>query len=323
MQKLRTVLFLLSLFSFPAFSQVTLGNSIACGLLPNDSDHITTPVTYIDTTGEFLLSGFAAGTLVPDFTLYNVSGNPTTLSTTLNQGKPVLLVSVALSCPSSRHSIPYVLDSITAVYGNQLNILLIYIVEPHPIYPDVSPYTEFVWEIPSNVDDSACVHQETTYLARKQECTILMNRFNITVPVLVDGTSNEYWSTFGPAPNKAYLLTPAGIVYQQYGWFDRSDSALMMDIPAVLAMTGVNATGDNSGAQIFPNPSNGNSSLTITNESSYGFRIVDIAGRVVADEESVSANVSDLGDYQLSAGVYSVIVETQSGRSFSLRYIVQ
>jgi hypothetical protein len=323
MRHIRAFIFLFSILFFPAFSQVTLSTSITSGILPNDTDPIAAAPTYIDTSGQFMLSGLHPNMLVPEFTLYDTLGNPTTLSTTLNLGKPVLLVSVSLSCPSSRHCIPNVLGDIIAQYGNQINILLIYIVEAHPLSPDFSPYANSVWEVPANVTDSALLHQEATYGQRKQECAALINRFGITIPVLMDGTSNEYWNTFGPAPNNAYLLTSAGVVYQKYGWFDQSESALMYDIPMLLVQTGIPAYSGNSSAQIFPNPSNGNTALIIQNESSYNFRIVDMAGRIVVAEENVSSAVSDLEKYHLDAGSYSVIVEAKSGHKFSLHYIVR
>jgi hypothetical protein len=322
MRRISTFLFLLSLVAFPAFSQVTLAPPITTGILPNDSQHIILSPSYIDTTGLFMSSGFGVNTVVPDFTLFDTLGNPTTLSTTLNLGKPVLLFCVSLSCPSSRHSIPNAFDDLYAQFGSQISVLIVYVVEAHPLSPDVSPYAQSVWEIPLNTQDSAELHQETTYGERKQKAAEFAERFTLPVPILIDGPGNEYWSTFGPSPNGAYLITTTGFVFGKYGWLDQEETALRNDIPLLLVQSGISQTATTSSAHLFPNPSNGNSYLSVENESSYNFRIVDMEGRVVVSEENISTSVFDLEKFHLDAGVYSVIVEGKSGRTFSLRYVI-
>lgn len=326
MRHTKFLLFFVFLLTFPAFSQVSLPYSINTGIHSTDSTLLPIPQTYIDTSGHFVLSGFSPNTIVPDFTLYDTLGNPTTLSATLNLGKPVLLVSVSFSCPSSRHSIHNVLDDIVTQYGNQINILLIYVVEAHPIYPDYSPYAHSVWTTTNNFQDSVLINQETEYYQRKENCETFMRRFNITVPVLLDDSANSYWSTFGPAPNNAYLLKPNGEVFAKYGWFDQSKYVVRNDINTLLyQVQGVpgNVINTLQHVQIYPNPTNGKSCLYVQNETSYNFHIVDMNRRIVASETNVTSSVSDLEKYNLSAGSYIVIVETHSGETFSLRYILK
>ncbi len=309
--------------SAPVFSQVVLPYSINNGNLPHDSDQIAPIPSYIDTSNQFILSGFHATDIVPDFTLFDTLGNPTMLSGILNQGKPVLLVTVSLSCPVSRNSMTTVLPSIVAQYGSQINILLVYVVEAHPLGPDFSPYSNSVNTTTVNYQDSILIRQETNYYLRKKMASQFTRRFHLAVPVLVDDPANDYWETFGPAPNNAYLLAPNGMVFRKYGWFGHSKIQLLDDIPLLLAQTGISESANNPSAEIFPNPSNGNSVLKVENENSYSFRIIDMTGRIVAAEENISSSVFDLEKYHLDAGVYSVTVNAYSGRTFSLRYIIQ
>jgi hypothetical protein len=322
MQRTKLLFFLFFILSKATFSQVSLHSSINNSSLPHDSDLIVTPNPYIDTSGLFVSSGFQVGDTVNDFTLYDTLGNATTLSGTLDLGKPVLLVSVSLSCPSSRHSMSFVLGDIYAQYGSHVNILLVYIIEAHPVTPDPSPYSGTVWTTLNNYQDSILIRQEAHYLQRKSECANFVHRFTPPVPILVDDPGNNYWLNFGPAPNNAYLILPDGTVYRKYGWFDRSKLLILSDIAGILNPAGISPTTINSSAAIFPNPSNGNSNLVVENESSYNFRIIDMQGRIIAEEQNETNSVADLEKYNLDAGVYSVMVEGKSGRVFNLRYIL-
>ena len=319
--RLQKLLFFV-LFFMPAliFSQTTLSYSINSPVLPNDSAPIATYVPYIDTTSLFMSSGFMQGDTVPDFTLYDTIGNPTTLSVALNSGKPALLVSASLSCPASRHSIEYVLPNLYLQFGSQVNIFIIYILEAHPVTPDFSPYAHGVWNPQINYIDSILLRQETMYGQRKREAANFTDRFNIPVPFLVDGPGNEYWSTFGPAANNAYLISTDGTVYQKYGWFDLSQMQITDDLTTMLLGIGQHETFRK--ATVFPNPSNGNSTLLVENENGFNFQITDMQGRMVADEENISG-ATDLSKFHLDAGVYSIAVQGASGNNYLLRYIVE
>jgi hypothetical protein len=100
----------LLLTAFPTFSQVILPYSINTAQFPSDSAPIVPRVPYFDTSNTFIQSGFHAGDIVPDFTLYDTANHVNQLSWILAQGKPVLLASVSLTCPLSRRSMVQVLS---------------------------------------------------------------------------------------------------------------------------------------------------------------------------------------------------------------------
>lgn len=316
MKKAAVVFF--SLLSFCLSAQV-LPYSINNGALPADGDSIQPFISY--TGGNFGQVGFQVGEIVPDFTLYDTADVAGQLSAILSDGKPVLLVSVSLTCPVSRHCLSNVLPDIHYLYNSQINIVVIYQLEAHPQAPHISPYADSTWVTAANYQDSILFDQPATYGERKDLAVTFQNRSPVQVSMYLDGPGNEYWQLFGPAPNNAYLLAPNGMVFAKYDWLDYSESAAMEDISLLLASVGVEENSAPGNISLFPNPSADNTKLVVEKEKAYSFRIVDAAGRLVAAESNVVSPVSDLEHYGLSAGVYSVVVETASGVTRTLPYI--
>ncbi len=316
MKKASVVFF--SLLSFCLTAQV-LPYSINNGLLPADGDSIEPFISF--TGGDFTQVGIEVGAIVPDFTLYDTADVAGQLSTILSDGKPVLLISVSLTCPISRHCLSNVLPDIYSLYNSQVNIVVIYELEAHPQAPYISPYADSTWVTATNYQDNILVDQPATYGERKELAVILRDQFLVPVPMFIDGPGNEYWQVFGPAPNNAYLIAPSGMVFSKYDWLDSNESAVMQDIPLLLATVGATENNPTQHISLFPNPSAGNATLLVENETAYSFHIVDAAGRTVAAESNIVSPVSDLERFNLAAGAYSVVVETASGATRTLPYI--
>lgn len=313
-------LFLLLSCARPAFSQPTFLLPIDNGLLPADSSSIAAFTPYIDTSGHFTMSGFQVNDSVPDFTVFDVNGNAARLSTMLSNGKPVLLVIVSYSCPASRHSMQFVLPDILINYGPQINVCLVYTLEAHPVGPDYSPFSDTVWTMQANFTDSVLLPQARTYLQRKTQASAFQNDFAVPVPVYLDGPSNEFWSTFGPAPNNAYLIGSNGLVYKKYGWFDHSRNVMLHDLSTYFLTTNVNAAASQNSVSLYPNPSSGETTLSVNKEQFFSYQLSDLSGRKIESAEQLSGNTT-IDTSMLDAGMYFITVQTASGKTYSLPYI--
>lgn len=47
----------------------------------------------------------------------------------------------------------------------------------------------------------------------------MVRELGITLPVLIDKMDNPVWSTYGPAPNSAYLIGTDGTIVEKQGWY--------------------------------------------------------------------------------------------------------
>ena len=213
--------------AFTLFAQPDLGPSIGLTDLPADSEAVCDIPLYLDS---FYDSGLFPGDLVNDFTLYDLDGNAFTLSESMADGKPVLLVGGSYTCPVFRGKMDEI-NTIADLYGDELNIYIIYILEPHPIN-DISPYYGVENVTNNNINYGVLYEQPTTYGERKAilEDMLADPLLEFNVPILIDGPCNNWWLTYGPAPNNAYLISPEGIVWAKHGWFDKFPDDIFCDL---------------------------------------------------------------------------------------------
>lgn len=95
-----------------------------------------------------------------------------------------------------------------------------YILEPHPKSPDLSPYS-------ANVSESSysTKYQPVTYENRVANATDMAGHLDNTQLLLVDDMyplqrNNPMWCTYGPAPNSGYLISMTGKVIVSQKWLD-------------------------------------------------------------------------------------------------------
>lgn len=236
------ILLPLLLFINCSFAQV-LKPSIGISNLPNDSDSICSIPYYL---GSFNNSGYQIGDTVPDFTLYDLMGDSVNLAHKLQQKKPVLLISSSYTCPVFRRKIPEI-NQLLSTYQNDILVYVIYTVEAHPL--DTSPYFARINITQANINDSILYYQPQTYGERKAIAQDLVNdsRYNLQTKVLIDGTCNEWWTHFGPAPNNAYLIDTNGIVFSKHPWFDKAPNDMKADIDSILGNGGSGGGGNVNG----------------------------------------------------------------------------
>lgn len=238
-----------------------LKSTIGLSSLPADSDSICAIPNY---TGGYSASGLQVGDTAYDFTFYDTSGAAVNLGSALSNGMPVLLVAGSYTCPVFRGKIDEI-NQVVSQYGSQIKVIVIYELEAHPDI-DVSPYFGVVNTGNANIQAGILYRQPTTYGERIDVCKDLLDSLPINADVVIDGPCNEFWATYGPAPNNAYLIDTTGIVFSKHAWFDKNPDDVFCDIDSILGNPvncTVNANGSFSWTFTSTNPLTGTAGTTI------------------------------------------------------------
>ena len=217
-------------FSLAAKAQVLLPG-IGLDQLPSDADSICDIQVYIDPDGTYMSPAHQQGDTIPEFKLYDLSGDSLVLSEALS-ARPVLLVGGSYTCPVFRNKVQQI-NAVHNFYQGDVDVFVIYSVEAHPIV-DISPYFGFVNPGTANQDQGILYEQPKTYGERRQIVADMQNNMNILPPVYIDGPCNEYWLNYGLAPNNAYLIDTNGVVFSKHGWFNKPPHNIQNDIDSLL-----------------------------------------------------------------------------------------
>jgi hypothetical protein len=178
-----------------------------------------------------------------------------------------------------------------SVYGAQLKIFIVYVVEAHPII-DVSPYSGTVWVPSANYTDNVLFRQPATYGQRKEIIDSLLAHYTINAPILIDGPCNNWWLNYGPSPNNAYLIDTNGVVFAKNAWFNRVPDNMFCSIDSLIGFNSGHCVinGDNG---MFSYTLNGDSTAvglpsqtlslhsTLTNMSSTDNCVIDIVKKFI------------------------------------------
>lgn len=221
---------LTTLFSTNLMAQVILKPSIGLTELPADSNQICEIPLRLG--GGFDTLGYNISDTIPDFTLYDHSGQPFNLKSTLEIGKPVLLVVGSYTCPVFRNHLNE-LNELQAMFGEEVTIRIVYTVEAHPD-TDISPYYGYVNVSQQNLLEGVFYRQPTTYGERRQLVDTMLKNLVTDVPVLIDGPCNNFWVNFQCGPNTAYLIRPDGVIFSKHGWFNQPPENMANDINLLL-----------------------------------------------------------------------------------------
>lgn len=208
-----------------AIAQPSLLPHIGIESVPEPSEAICDIPTYLGGMHE---SGYFVGDTVNDFTLFTPEGERFNLATKLADGRPVLLISITYTCWRWRDQMD-ALNQLAFHYGDQVDIYLINTVEAHPhITP--SPYSGELWTGDPNFEDSVLYEQPVTYGERLAVIADMQNDLGFNAPVLVDDPCNQWWQTYGPAPNNAYLIDANGVVQVKHPWFNSYPRMMRCDV---------------------------------------------------------------------------------------------
>lgn len=108
----------------------------------------------------------------------------------------------------------------TTTYADRVRFVHIYVVEPHPMSPDVSPYTGKVSKANYSTRGQAFIYDE-----RVEASLEILPELEGDQMILVDDLepgdlNNPVWCTYGPCPNCAYLISQDGVIENVQTWFE-------------------------------------------------------------------------------------------------------
>jgi len=109
-------------------------------------------------------------------------------------------------------------DAQTAI-GDRIHIVHVYVIEPHPQEPDVSPYSGNVWAAQYSTirQPRSCAEREA---AARQTAALLTGRQLMLVDDLGGTATNPIWCTYGTCPNCAFLIRQDGRLDTVQTWLD-------------------------------------------------------------------------------------------------------
>ena len=105
-------------------------------------------------------------------------------------------------------------------YDQAVHFVHLYVIEPHPTSPDVSPYRGDVWETEYSTLGQPVDLAERNLNAAATEVLLKGKQLLLVDDLTPSGPVNPVWCTYGPAPNAAFLIGQNGIVEVQQDWLD-------------------------------------------------------------------------------------------------------
>ena len=111
-------------------------------------------------------------------------------------------------------------------YGDKVNFVVIYVIEPHP-WGQPSPYNPLFNQYDEkqgkaiNGDE---LYQPDRYEWRRSQAARMRADLGVSPVVLVDEMDNPVWCTYGPMPNCAYLIGTDGTIHEKESWYQPDPS---------------------------------------------------------------------------------------------------
>ena len=117
----------------------------------------------------------------------------------------------------------------SGTYADYVHFVHIYVIEPHPQSPDVSPYSGRVWEGEYSTKPQAVTYDERVEAAQDMLPFIEGNQLLLVDDLAPGDLNNPVWCTYGPCPNCSYLIRQDGIIDTVQLWFDAEKMKTAID----------------------------------------------------------------------------------------------
>lgn len=118
-------------------------------------------------------------------------------------------------------------------YDEVVHFVHVYVVEPHPLDPDPSPYRGEVWELNYSQRSQPKSYDARVALAQEIEALLEGNQLMLVDELMPESRNNPLWCSYGPAPNSGYLIDRTGKLRVVNTWIDLSEMEETID--AILA----------------------------------------------------------------------------------------
>ena len=106
----------------------------------------------------------------------------------------------------------------TTTYADRVHIVTLYVIEPHPMAPDVSPNSGSVWEMQYSTKRQPLVYEDRVAAAQDTEGLLGGNQLVLVDDLTPGQQNNPVWCTYGPCPNCAYLIGQDGVIVTVQTW---------------------------------------------------------------------------------------------------------
>lgn len=106
----------------------------------------------------------------------------------------------------------------TNTYADLVHFVTLYVIEPHPISPDISPYKGTVWEDVYSTKGQAFTYDERVAYAQETLALLEGNQLLLVDDFEPDGLNNPVWCTYGNCPNCAFLIRQDGSIAVVQTW---------------------------------------------------------------------------------------------------------
>jgi hypothetical protein len=117
----------------------------------------------------------------------------------------------------------------TSTYADQVHFVHLYVIEPHPRAPDLSPYSGSVWQGEYSTRPQSLAYDERVAAARDMEQELEGDQLVLVDDLTPGELNNPVWCTYGPCPNCAYLIGRDGAVDTTQTWFDADQMKAAID----------------------------------------------------------------------------------------------
>ena len=102
-------------------------------------------------------------------------------------------------------------------FADHVHFVHVYVIEPHPMRPDPSPYRGSVAEAQYSVRRQPRSHAERVDCARAVRSEVRGAQLML-VDDLQPGRANPLWCTYGTCPNCAFLVRRDGTLHTVQTW---------------------------------------------------------------------------------------------------------
>jgi len=116
-----------------------------------------------------------------------------------------------------------------STYADLVHFIHLYVIEPHPESPDVSPYTGTMWEAEYSTQGQAFTYDERVAAVQDILPLVEGNQLILVDELFPGDLNNPVWCTYGPCPNCAYLIRQDGVIDTAQTWFDAGDMEKAID----------------------------------------------------------------------------------------------
>ena len=125
------------------------------------------------------------------------------------------------------------------MYGKDVLFLMVYVVDPHPLPPDLSPYSGDIWtfkytkfrqartfgervKYAQNVSTDGVFDEVLVDTLQTSETTVAAEMVDNDMAMTATDPrgNNAVWCSWGPAPNTAWVIGRNGTVLTAQFWYE-------------------------------------------------------------------------------------------------------